>query len=162
MALNNQNLVGFAKYVGGLILNNLALQEYSQIKFQKEIKVVIGSPQNYLPQVDDCPYVMLSDLQKNEGMTKTKCQYATMISVGIYTEDGVLVHEGVPEILAGQEYVADILELIQAAVYADCKAPVTIEAYTPTLEGANPNYFRGDMFIAWEMDVPMGATNYFE
>ena len=161
MAMNNQNLVGFADYVGKLIMDNAELQAYAQEKFDKNIKVVLGSPQNYLPKVEDCPYILLSDLQKNEGITKSKCQYATMADMGIYTEDGVLVREGMPEILAGQKYLADIMELVQAALYADCKPPTSVEAYTPTLEGANPNFYAGSMCFIWDVDVPIGVTNHF-
>lgn len=160
--LQNQNLTEFAQYWGDVLIGNTALQTYCYTKFGKNFTVVIAPPEHDLPGAEDTPCIFLHNPEKAEGMNQTKCLYSFIISVGITTDDPDIITAAGTRVMAGQKYMSDILELIQDAVYADCKAPAKIEQGIPALGGANPSYWAGFMSVTWEVDIPLGTTNYFE
>ena len=160
--LQNQNLMKFAKYWAKKLTENTDLQNYCQEKFGKKIKVIIAPPEHYLPGEDDVPYIFLHNPSKNEGAYQSQMLYSFIATIGIYTEDAdIETAEGI-KIKAGQEYLCEILSLVQDAFNADCKVPGNIEASIPTLVDANPNFWEGFLAATWEIEIPLGGINYFD
>lgn len=160
--LQNQNLTEFAQYWGDIIVGNSALQTYCQTKFAKSATVVIAPPEHYLPGAEDAPFIFLHSPSKQEGASKTKCLYSLIVSVGIVTDDPDITTTAGTKVMAGQKYLSDMLKLVQEALNADCRPPATIEQDIPVLDGANPTFWAGFLSATWEIEIPLGRTNYFE
>ena len=74
--------------LGVFLKNDLLVQDFCDEHFAKGLRVFVGDfTRKTIPNVADCPYIVLTDFKKKEGQNIEFCEYSVTAFVGISADD---------------------------------------------------------------------------
>lgn len=158
MALQNLDMADIFITLGDYLQNNENIKEFCADHFGKELTVKLGAVlENEELDVTDCPYILILDGGKTEGLAVNPCTYNMLVDAGIataefatfITDSGSIMHEG-------YDLINKFLTLLQTEIN---KLRI-INEITVTVSGAmntNGSHWAGVMELSFEVEQIQGT-----
>jgi hypothetical protein len=94
MALQNLDISETLLNLGVYLKTNKNINDFCRTQFTKELKVYAGDfLRKDIPEVKDCPYIVLTDFKKKEGQNIEFCEYKVTVFLGVGSDKLEYVEE---------------------------------------------------------------------
>ena len=121
------------------IINSEAIQDFCFQKYTKEIKVFLGADERDLPEINNCPYILLdrgkAKLQNNNTLRVVECDF--YIFICIYQAD--IQDDGKGLIYSGILEIDQLAQLIRQEISKNVVVPIEfVEEEIPSISENAP------------------------
>lgn len=102
MGLQNLDISETLIQLGVFIKKHESVREFCYEHFGKELTVFVGDfTRKNVPDIKNCPYIVLTDFKKKEGQDVDFCAYEVKLFIGakdetevrVETEDGIIIQD---------------------------------------------------------------------
>lgn len=162
--LQNEDLCSIGAKLAAHIAADQELDRYCDMHFGKNLTIIVGPPEAYMPQDINAPYLFIHDFGKAEGAAINTASYECVFSLGLDVDEENAELQPDVIVYAGQQRTSEMLTLLQDALYrykGGCQPPTAVEQLMPGLPGNNSRHWEGFLTAVWTLDISIGGQNHF-
>ena len=121
------------------IINSASIKDFCNQKYDKDIKVFLGADERDLPEINNCPYILLdrgkAKLQNDNTLREVECDF--YIFICIYQSD--IQDDGNGIIYSGIIEIDQLAQLIRQEISKNVLAPIEfVEEEIPSVSENAP------------------------